>query len=128
MKKFILAGALVAAMWTSQAGAQSPTSIAISIEKSFLQWSWAQGQPPDDGMVQQFIVRCGRESQKYFTTQFVAADQRTIPVKQVITGVGQWFCVVTASNEAGESSPTNEVSFLAGMVPVAPTNLIVVGK
>jgi len=128
MKKFILAGALVAAM-ASQANAQSPTSIAINIERSSLQWTWTQGAPPDDGMVTQFNVKCGRASGSYFTNiPIVDPAARSVPVKQVITGIGQWFCVVTAANEAGESSPTNEVSFLAGTVPVAPINLIVVGK
>ncbi len=76
-------------------------------------------------MPDQFNVKCGTASKTYTKTTVISAAVQTANVDLVINGFGTWFCVVTASNGFGESGPTNEVSFLAGAIPVSPTNLVI---
>ena len=108
-------------LFTSPAWAQ--TTLAVDINRAMLSWEWT---PSTGGAVSEFRVKCGTVTGSYSKIT-ILADQaaRTMPVKNAIAGAGTWFCVATAANPFGESGPTNEVTFDAGVVPVSPANLSV---
>ena len=99
--------------------AAAQTSISVDISKARLQWDWAQGT---GGLPDNFLVKCGQSSGSYSKTTPVAYPTTTIPVAQAITGQGNWFCTVSAINQFGESANANEVPFVAGAVPLPPSN------
>jgi hypothetical protein len=98
----------------------NPSSIAADIGKTKITWGWNQGT---DGPVDQFNLKCGPSSGNYTKTTTIKDPKiREFPVHQAISGMGTWFCTVSASNEFGESANGPEVSFRAGAKPSAPVN------
>ena len=103
--------------------AWAQTTLAVDINRAMLSWEWTQGV---GGAVSEFRVKCGTATGSYSKVTILADPAaRTMPVKNAIAGAGKWFCVATAANPFGESGPTNEVTFDAGVVPVSPANLSV---
>ena len=98
------------------------TSISVDINKASLEWVFNQGA---GGVADKFNVKCGPSTGQYTKTTERPNTARTIPIKDAITGIGSWFCTVSAANTFGESPNSNEVSFTAGTVPVPPTNLTI---
>lgn len=98
--------------------------IAVDIERQSLAWD----APTTGGAVGEYRVKCGPATGNYTKVTPVPAPATTLPVKDGIDGLGAWFCVVTAANQFGESGPSNEISFEAGMKPGAPGNLILRGQ
>ena len=95
--------------------------ISVDITKARLAWTWTQGT---GGAVAEFRVKCGPSAGTYTsTTVLTDPAARSVPVQQVVSGPGNYFCVVTAANQFGESGASNEVPFSAGNVPVAPSGL-----
>jgi hypothetical protein len=89
-------------------------------------WNWQKGTTPgvDDGDPLGFKLYCGKQSAAYSLQLLIAnPEARTAPVRDVITGSGSWYCVVTAYNEVGESKPSNELFFSAAAGTSSPTNL-----
>ena len=95
--------------------------ISVDITKARLAWTWTQGT---GGAVTEFRVKCGPTTGTY-TSSVVLTDPaaRSVPVQQVVTGPGNYFCAVSAANQFGESGLSNEVPFAAGNVPAAPSGL-----
>ncbi len=59
-----------------------------------------------------YTVKCGTERGRYTMPPVVVKAPATqLPVQAVIKQPGTYFCVVTASNASGESSPSNEIVF-----------------
>ena len=115
---WIVGGVIVLVSW-SLAWAQAV--ISVDITKSRLAWTWAQGT---GGAVAEFRVKCGPGAGTYTSTVVVADPAaRSVPVQQVVSGPGNYFCVVSAANAFGESGPSNEVPFAAGNVPAVPSGL-----
>lgn len=123
MKIIIVAISLFVAALVSDAAAQ--TSVSVDLNKAVLSWEWTKGAPPNDGDATEFVIKCGQTSKTYTKLTSVAGNVRSAPVKDVITGVGDWFCAVSAKNQHGESPNTSEIAFVAGTVPVPPTNLTI---
>lgn len=100
--------------------AQVPTTILADFNRAYLMWDWEKGTGGD---VELFMVKCGNQSGVYNTA--VSVDKSTFQAKvsSVVPAVGEYFCVVTAKNRFGESNPSNEIHFEAGIVPVGPANL-----
>ena len=123
MKRFWLALALLG---LSAGPIQAQTVISVDITKAQLMWSWAQST---GGVAAEFRVKCGNTAGTY-TKVSVLADSaaREIPVASAITGPGNWFCVVSAANQFGESGPSNEVNFAAGNAPLAPSGLQIIAQ
>lgn len=97
------------------------TVISVDITKATLAWTWTQGT---GGAVAEFRVKCGPTSAAYTkTTALADPAARSVAVSAAIAGPGNWFCVVTAANQFGESGPSNEVPFAAGNAPAAPSGL-----
>ena len=95
--------------------------ISVDITAARLSWTWAQGT---GGAVAEFRVKCGPTAGTYTSTTVLAdPTARSVPVQQVVSGPGTYFCVVVAANQFGESGPTNEVNFTAGNAPAAPSGL-----
>ena len=102
------------------------TAIVVDINKAKLVWNWSLGLPPNDGIADGYNVKCGSVSGIYTqVTPLTGNVVKELPVRQAIPGVGTWFCAVTAFNTIGESVPSNEVTFIAGIIPVAPSNLMI---
>lgn len=121
MFKAFLLSLVFTALFTAQAAAQ--TVLSVDITKATLAWAWQQGTgSPADG----FNVKCGTATGVYSkVNQVKPSSVLEYPVLSAIAGPGTWFCVVTAFNEFGETSPTNEVTFKAGTLPGDPNKLII---
>jgi len=92
-----------------------PTTISVDIAKAKFTWSWTQGT---GGLVEVFTVKCGPASGSYdILVDLADPAARSVPVNQVVTASGTYFCVVTAKNTFGESGASNEVTFQAGQIP-----------
>ena len=112
----ILASSFLFAM---EASAQAV--ISVDITRARLSWNWTQGT---GGAVAEFRVKCGPTAGTYTSTTVLADPTvRSVPVQQVVSGPGNYFCVVTAANQFGESGPSSEVPFAAGNVPATPSGL-----
>lgn len=100
--------------------------IAIDLNRAQLQWQWVQGT---GGLVAEFHVKCGSATGNYTkVTVLVGSAVRATPIKDVITGSGNWFCTVSAVNQYGESANANEVNFAAGATPSSPTSVTVTAQ
>ena len=116
---FVLPVALV--LLASPALAQTVT---VDLNKSTLAWNWTKGAPPNDGDVRNFVTRCGRQSGVYsHSTPINDPAARSAPIRSIINGQGQWFCVVRAENAYAPSADSNEISFDAGAAPAGPSSL-----
>lgn len=86
-------------------------------------FSWTPGSGGDPAT--KFTVKCGPVAGGPYTTftkDVVGTPPPISTSSTFITGPGRFFCIVTASNVAGESGPSNEVLFPA--IPAAPSGLI----
>ena len=101
--------------------AQAQTSIAVDLNKATLEWQHTVA--PDTGVPDGFNMKCGNVSGQYTKITTVGPTARSMPVKDAITGSGNWFCAVSAYNQFGESALSNEVPFAAGAKPFAPSGL-----
>ena len=122
MRRAILGAAMLLGAWLAAAPeADAQAVISVDITKARLSWTWTQGT---GGAVTEFRVKCGPSAGTY-TSTIVLADPaaRSVPVQQVVSGPGNYFCVVIAANQFGESGPSNEVPFAAGNAPAAPSGL-----
>ncbi len=92
------------------------------------QFSWTPGV--GGGVASQYNVKCGPATGIRSVTTAVlpvppaTTPPTTFPVSSVV-GAGTWFCVVNAQNSVGLSADSNEVSFITGNIPSAPTGLTV---
>lgn len=111
---------IVGALFAPQAMAQT---VSVDLAKAKLAWDWTVGLPPIDGNPDSFKMNCGKASKTYtVSTPINDPLARSVSIRQVIPSQGPWFCAVTALNSLGESTPSNEVSFIAGALPAGPTN------
>ena len=114
---------LIAGLSLFAASARAQTVVSVDIRKAKLHWDWTRGT---GGTADEFRVKCGNTGGNYSKITILADPAaREIPLQQAITGSGNWFCVVTAANQYGESGPSNEIPFSAGDIPSGPTNLTV---
>lgn len=112
MKRLVLAFLLL----PSAAMAQS----SIDINLANFYWDWAQGT---GGAVAEFRIKCGPAVGNYPTVTIVANPAaRNFPVKNAVSGQGTWHCIMTAANQYGESPPTGDVFFAAGVSASSPSN------
>mgnify|MGYP001574108225 CR=1 FL=1 len=123
MRLFLLALTLIGLL----AGPiQAQTVISVDITTAKLSWAWTQGT---GGAVVEFRVKCGNVAGTYTKTTILADPSvRSVGVATTITGPGNWFCVVSAANQFGESGNSNEVNFAAGNAPVAPSGLQIIAQ
>ena len=111
--------------------AQAQTTVVVDLNRALLQWNWTKGTNPgvDDGDVAEFVIKCGNAPLVYNKETVLANPAaRSIAVKDAIRGSGDWFCIVTARNQFGESGASNEVPFAAGVKPSSPSNLSVAAQ
>ena len=98
---------------------------ALDLGKAPFSW----GGPVEDATpsaAESYTIKCGGAAGGPYTlTKAVIGTPppTTLPVNQVVTSAGTYFCVVTASNAGGEGPPSNEVSFPAAWSPSPPQNL-----
>ena len=120
MKHARASATLVACLlWAAPAWAQS--TIAVDITRARLSWEWTPGT---GGLVEAFRMQCGPTAGVY--TLLVSVPDpaaRSLALSAVVTTPGRYFCVVSAMNQFSESANSNEVSFTAGVGPVAPVDL-----
>ena len=109
-------------LWPFLATAQV-TTVAVDITKAKLTWTWTQGT---GGIAAAFRVKCGTIAGTYsILVSLPDPAARSVAVSAVITATGRYFCAVSAANQYGESTNSNEVSFDAGTVPVAPAGFTI---
>lgn len=133
MKVFLLT-VLAAVLWAASP-VLAQTTLAVNINQARLEWQWVLGTAPNDGLPDEFRMKCGPQSKNYtkitpipYTNPPVVGGPYSLGVRQAISGAGDWFCVVTAANKFAESAPSNEVFFAAGAPPSAPFNNRVVAQ
>ena len=113
--KYLLAGIFI----IFAEGYALAQTISVDLSKANFNWTWTQGT---GGPATEFHVKCGSATNTYTRVTTVAPTARSLPVKDGITGSGNWYCAVSAVNQYGESANSNEVFFSAGAGPSAPTN------
>lgn len=123
--KLALAGLGVAAM---VAGAGAQQSVVVPIATAKFIWSWAQGAAPNDGVPTEFRVKCGVIPGTPTKVTVVPYPTLSALVKDIISGPGTWTCAVTAANQIGESPASPAVTFVAGSLPVAPGQPVIVSQ
>ncbi len=122
MKTFLITFAVLLIL-ISSAAAQTPTAIIVPYDTAKFSWAWTQAT---GGPVAEFRVKCGAVSKVYTITKIlVDPTARTVPLSQIVTSVGKYFCAVSAANQYGESNMSNEVFFDAGRVPADATGFSV---
>jgi hypothetical protein len=108
--------ALVAVLTPAVALAQT----GVDLDKATFAWDWTQGT---GGAVTEFRIKCGPAVGSYPNVTVVANPAaRSFPVKSAIGGAGVYHCILTAANQYGESPPSGEVFFAAGVTPSTPSN------
>lgn len=91
------------------------TTLSVDITRTNLVWTWAKGAGGD---VEKWIFRCGPDSGSYsIMVELPAPTARSIPIAQVVTTPGKYFCTIAASNRFNTSLPSAEVTFEAGRAP-----------
>ena len=92
----------------------------VDLDKANFYWDWTQGT---GGAATEFRIKCGPSVGVYTILTVVQNPAaRTFPVRLVIGGAGTYHCVVTAANASGESPPSGDVFFAAGVTPSSPSN------
>lgn len=105
--------ALLILIGAATANAQT---VSVNISRTALLWNWEPAL--ESGDVDDFIIKCGSQTGNYTRTTAVGPTLREIPLKSIIDGPGNWFCIVVAANTFGESEASNEVPFVVGGKPV----------
>jgi hypothetical protein len=101
--------ALVALMSLAVTCNSTETTVK-NLDKAKLKWQWRSQRKGDQAS--EFRVKCGTASGRYnLPIVRVPFPNLEVPIKQIVTKPGRYFCVITAANHSGESSPSNEVSF-----------------
>lgn len=114
MKLLVMIAVLLAA-FISPLGAQ--TVISVDINRAYFTWTWSQG---NGGTVDYWTIKCGSNTGSYNKTwQVTDPNVREYPIKTVIGGNGTYYCVISASNQFGESPNSPEVFFAAGVAPLS---------
>ena len=81
--------------------------LSVAVEKGQMSWTPGTGGGP----VEEYRVKCGRESGKYMLPAVkIVSPATSTPIARLLPGPGKYFCVVTAANRDGESGPSNEVA------------------
>ena len=103
-----------------------PTSVwAIDLGKANFSWSASVVDATHEAATS-YTVKCGTATGgPYALTKSVTAPTITLPVTQVVTTAGNYFCVVSASNTGGESANSAELSFQGAFSPSSPSGLTV---
>ena len=106
--------------------ARAQASVSVDIAKASLAWTWTQGS---GSPVTEFHAKCGATTGTYSKTTVLADPlARAHPIHDLITGPGEWFCIVTAANTFGESGASNEVHFFTGSTPNGTLTLQLVAQ
>jgi hypothetical protein len=115
VKKVVVAtvvGVMVAGTVWAQTG--------VDLDRAQFSWDWTQGT---GGAATEFRIKCGPAVGSYPNVTVVANPAaRSFPVKSAIGGAGVYHCILTAANQYGESAPSGEVFFAAGVTPSTPSN------
>jgi hypothetical protein len=90
-------------------------SAGYDINKAVISWTWTQGAPPNDGLPTAFIMKCGPTSKNYTKLTTIADPAaRSVSLRSVIGGSGNWFCAVVPTNQLGDGPLSSEISFFGG--------------
>ena len=103
----------------------APSAWALDLGKGTFSWT-APIVDSTHGAPTSYTLKCGGAAGgPYALTRAVTGTPlpTSLAVNQVVTTVGTYFCVVTASNVGGEGPPSNEVSFQGDWSPSSPANL-----
>jgi hypothetical protein len=84
---------------------------AVDFEHAKLTWTPSVGGDAPTA----YRVKCGTASGVYTLTADVTPPATSVAVKTVVRRSGTYYCVVTAANQFGESAPSREVRFTAGV-------------
>ena len=104
--------------------AATPASAQQSIDLNAAQFYWDWTPVANGGTPTEFRIKCGPTIGTYPNVTIVTNPAaRSFPVKNAIAGSGTYHCVMTAANQYGESPPTAEVFFVAGVSASSPSNL-----
>ena len=96
----------------------SSAQTIYNLDKAVFSWTWSQGT---GGTANGFRIKCGNQPKNYpMTTAIPDNTARTFPVKTVVGGSGNYYCVVVAYNAGGESAPSGETFFGVGAGPSTP--------
>jgi hypothetical protein len=108
-KRLILGIVFLAGLLAAAACGRAVTDVDFDHAK--LTWTRAVGGDTPTA----YRVKCGTASGVYTLTADVTPPATSVAVKTVVQTRGTYYCVVTAVNQFGESGPSKQVSFTAGV-------------
>lgn len=117
---------MVAAVFALQFGGLAEAqAVAVDYTKAHLTWD----EPVVAGAIPtSYKVKCGTATGTYTLskTYLIAPPLTTasgiIPIGDLVTVPGTYFCVASALNVIGESANSTEITFQAGRIPPVPSN------
>lgn len=81
--------------------------------------------PPTDEQVTLHTLKCGTVAGTWLHTFDINMPSLEAQVSDVVPTGGQWVCVATATNVAGEGGESLQVPFVAVDLPGAPAGFVV---
>lgn len=119
-------GALVALV--ALGGLAEAQAVPVDYTKGHLAWT----EDPLAGVPTSYTMKCGPTSggpytktKNYPVAPPLTTSAGNIPISDLVTVSGTYFCVVSASSIIGESANSTEVTFQAGRLANVPTGLAV---
>lgn len=106
---------------------------AVAVDYTKAKASWNEDVTAGVGIPTAFTLKCGTAAggsysmtKAYPVTPPLTTAGGQVPLSDLVTTSGTYFCVVSAKNLIGESANSTEVTFQAGRIPPVPTGLAIV--
>ncbi len=103
-------------------------TIAVDYTKAHAIWD----EPTLAGVPTSYTLKCATtaggpytKTKNYPVALPLTTTNGIVPLSDLITTSGTYFCVVSASGVIGESANSTEVTFQAGRLPAVPASLAI---
>lgn len=104
---------------------------AVAVDYTKAKASWTMDTTAGVGVPTAYTLKCGTATGVYTKVKTypvvapLTAAGGVVPISDLITTTGNYFCAVSAQNLIGESANSTEVNFQAGRVPPVPAGLAI---
>jgi hypothetical protein len=109
-------------------GSANAQAVAVDYTKAHATWT----EDTLAGVPTSYTLKCGTtaggpytKTKNYPVAPPLTTTSGIVPISDLVTTSGTYFCIVTASSLIGESAPSTEVTFQAGRVPSVPQGVAI---
>lgn len=102
---------------------------AVPIDYTKAHATWSENSPVF-AVPTSYTLKCGTvaggpytKTKNYPVAPPLTTASGVVPISDLVSAPGNYFCVVTASNILGESANSTEAGFQGGAIPSVPTGL-----